>query len=385
MRLFKKRIAISILASLIIHIGILFLFYLFIGGPPKKPPKRELFEIVDIIHPKKEEVLNKKTKYLAPFSQKVKKEIKGDVIKGIPTPKIKKPETIRSIKQKQVAKSKQKEKIGKKKETFTLLAKKIKNNLIEEIPHKESETPEVKNIFKQSLPALTPKPPLIKKPEYEAKRVIREFPVITSKKILKKKKGKIAKKSLKRTKRKKVVINKIKPKGKNEKIKKIIKKRYNIKEKPSQKGIKIPSFQYSAKDLLAYNIVKRKKGNSIEEIKPKEDEDVVSLNTREFKYYSYLLKIKRKIEMVWSYPRDAAERGEQGEVKIIFTIKKDGTLADIKLTSSSGYKKLDMEAIRAVKVAAPFNPIPKRMHLKKLHIIASFEYRISPFFFYHIR
>ena len=34
-----------------------------------------------------------------------------------------------------------------------------------------------------------------------------------------------------------------------------------------------------------------------------ENEETVDLDTKEFKYISYFIKIKRKIEMVWSYPR----------------------------------------------------------------------------------
>lgn len=50
-----------------------------------------------------------------------------------------------------------------------------------------------------------------------------------------------------------------------------------------------------------------------------------------------------------SYPRAAAERGEQGTVGIIIDIAPDGRPADVTLASSSGSSTLDQAALRAVR------------------------------------
>ncbi|GIW46557.1 MAG: protein TonB [Deltaproteobacteria bacterium] len=105
-------------------------------------------------------------------------------------------------------------------------------------------------------------------------------------------------------------------------------------------------------------------------------EDTVDLSTTEFKYLSYFLKIKRQIEGVWNYPEISRLRGEQGELFLIFTIRKDGQLEDIKLINSSGYSRLDEEAIRAIKVASPFSPFPESWGLERLNIRAVFRYEI---------
>ncbi len=110
--------------------------------------------------------------------------------------------------------------------------------------------------------------------------------------------------------------------------------------------------------------------------------DVISLNTKEFKYISYFTHIKRKIELVWEYPRAAAEMGQEGSLLLRFTILKDGRLGGVKLLRSSGYRLLDREAIRAVKAAAPFNPIPDRLHKHRLNIIATFNYSLGFKFVY---
>ena len=109
-------------------------------------------------------------------------------------------------------------------------------------------------------------------------------------------------------------------------------------------------------------------------------EDTVDLNTTEFKYYSYFLGLKRKIEGVWRYPKAAAQRGEHGSLNLIFTIKSNGDLEGIQIVSSTGFQSLDGEALRAIRVAAPFNPFPKSWEgLEKLNVKATFEYTYRNF------
>jgi protein TonB len=107
-------------------------------------------------------------------------------------------------------------------------------------------------------------------------------------------------------------------------------------------------------------------------------EDTVDFNTTEFKYISYFNKLKRQIEGVWNYPELSRVRGEQGELFLIFTIRRDGNLEDVKLINSSGYARLDDEAIRAIRIAAPFPPFPNQWgSLEMLNVRASFRYQIS--------
>lgn len=107
-------------------------------------------------------------------------------------------------------------------------------------------------------------------------------------------------------------------------------------------------------------------------------EETVDLNTQEFKYYSYFLKLKRQIEGVWHYPKESAQRGEQGHLNVIFTITKTGYLEDVKIVRSSGYGRLDSEAIRAIRIASPYSPFPKSWgRLEKLNVKATFEYNFA--------
>jgi len=104
-------------------------------------------------------------------------------------------------------------------------------------------------------------------------------------------------------------------------------------------------------------------------------EDTVDLSTTEFRYLSYFIKMKRQIESVWQYPKESQYRGEYGTLFLVFTIKSDGYLEGVQLITSSGFARLDNEAVRAINAAAPFAPFPESWGgLEKLNIRATFEY-----------
>lgn len=68
------------------------------------------------------------------------------------------------------------------------------------------------------------------------------------------------------------------------------------------------------------------------------------------------------------------KHGISGELLILFSLNKAGSLTYIRLAQSSGYPVLDEEALRAVKLAAPFDPFLAQMGDEPLNISASFHY-----------
>lgn len=108
-------------------------------------------------------------------------------------------------------------------------------------------------------------------------------------------------------------------------------------------------------------------------------EATVSLDSQERKYVSYLSKIKKKIEPLWVYPEKAQAIGLQGKLALYFSIVRDGRLDRLELVSSSGHALLDEQALNAIRGAAPYYPLPERLHISRLNIHATFEYRISPY------
>lgn len=106
------------------------------------------------------------------------------------------------------------------------------------------------------------------------------------------------------------------------------------------------------------------------------DEETISLDSTDFTYTSYLHGVKFKIEGVWRYPDAAKKSALQGRGLVSFTIQRDGTLGDLKLLSSSGYPILDEAILKAIRDASPFNPMTENMRVKRLNVVATFEYNL---------
>ena len=107
-----------------------------------------------------------------------------------------------------------------------------------------------------------------------------------------------------------------------------------------------------------------------------EKEITVDLNTTEYKYISYFTKLKERIYQVWKYPKESQIRREQGNVQIVFTLRKDGYLENVRIIHPSGFENLDREVLRTIRVASPYNPFPESWDEEKLKIPATFDYKL---------
>ena len=107
---------------------------------------------------------------------------------------------------------------------------------------------------------------------------------------------------------------------------------------------------------------------------PLDDNKPIPLDTKEAKYVSYFNRIKQQIQLVWTYPIQAAEKKISGQLTLKFEISRDGNLLSVGLTNSSGFNILDVAAIKSVKEAAPYYPFPITIKKKKLSILATFVY-----------
>jgi protein TonB len=102
----------------------------------------------------------------------------------------------------------------------------------------------------------------------------------------------------------------------------------------------------------------------------------VSLDNRDRQFVDYLSRLKMRIQREWDYPEAALRSGISGELFMVFTLNKAGSLIFISLVQSSGYPILDEEALRAVKISAPFDPFPPQMGDESLNIRAAFYYNL---------
>jgi len=88
---------------------------------------------------------------------------------------------------------------------------------------------------------------------------------------------------------------------------------------------------------------------------------LVSASTRESRIASYLAQWKQKVELVGTlnYPVQAKLRATGRFPTLEVAIAADGALQDVRISRSSGEKRLDQAAIDILRMAAPFEPFPE--------------------------
>ena len=101
----------------------------------------------------------------------------------------------------------------------------------------------------------------------------------------------------------------------------------------------------------------------------------INLDDRQPRFLDYLARLKQRIQHEWTYPEEARRVGMGGELVLVFTLNRAGTLTHIQLVQSSGFPSLDNEALRAVKTAAPYDPFPRQMGDEPWNISAIFRYQ----------
>jgi TonB family protein len=110
---------------------------------------------------------------------------------------------------------------------------------------------------------------------------------------------------------------------------------------------------------------------------PEEAEDTISLDTEDKRYSSYAGAIKEKVMRHWQYPPQATENLIEGDVLVLFTLDRQGSLLDVLVVQPSSYGILDEETLRTIRSAAPFPPFPGSVTVKRLNIKANFAYRLT--------
>ena len=87
--------------------------------------------------------------------------------------------------------------------------------------------------------------------------------------------------------------------------------------------------------------------------------------------------MRKSFELVWNYPARAARLGQQGVVALEFVIFQNGSLGRVKVLQSSGFSLLDTAAVRALRLASPYSPLPKGLGKDQLLITGSFRYVLN--------
>lgn len=103
----------------------------------------------------------------------------------------------------------------------------------------------------------------------------------------------------------------------------------------------------------------------------------VSASTREFEWAAYMRTWVLRVERVGNlnYPDEARRRDLEGSLVMTVAIRRDGSVDTIDLVRSSGQPLLDDAAIRTVRLAEPFAPLPQTSEkIEVLHITRTWRY-----------
>ncbi len=86
----------------------------------------------------------------------------------------------------------------------------------------------------------------------------------------------------------------------------------------------------------------------------------VGARTQEFRFAQYIEDWRIKVERIGNlnYPEEARRKQLYGKLQLSVSIRADGNLESIEVSRSSGQRILDAAAMRIVKLAAPYSPLP---------------------------
>jgi len=104
----------------------------------------------------------------------------------------------------------------------------------------------------------------------------------------------------------------------------------------------------------------------------------ISANTREYEYATYMAAWVSKVERVGNlnYPVELKRRKISGDLLLTVGIKADGSVESIDIQRASGLPELDRAAVRIVRLAAPFAPLPPEIagDVDVLHITRTWRF-----------
>lgn len=86
----------------------------------------------------------------------------------------------------------------------------------------------------------------------------------------------------------------------------------------------------------------------------------IGARTQEYRFAQYIEDWRVKVERIGNlnYPEQARREQIYGKLQLSVSIKTDGSIESIEVSHSSGQRILDAAAMRIVKLAAPYAPLP---------------------------
>ena len=104
----------------------------------------------------------------------------------------------------------------------------------------------------------------------------------------------------------------------------------------------------------------------------------ISANTKEYEFASYMSAWVSKVERVGNlnYPSDLRRKKLHGDLVLMVGIQQNGTVESIDVMRSSGILEIDQAAIKIVRLAAPYSPLPDNItdRVDILHITRTWRF-----------
>lgn len=106
--------------------------------------------------------------------------------------------------------------------------------------------------------------------------------------------------------------------------------------------------------------------------------EFISANTREYEFASYMSSWVSKVERVGNlnYPTELRHKKLHGDLVLTVGINQNGTVESIDVKRSSGVTEIDAAAVRIVRLAAPYAPLPDNItdRVDILHITRTWRF-----------
>lgn len=103
----------------------------------------------------------------------------------------------------------------------------------------------------------------------------------------------------------------------------------------------------------------------------------ISASTREYAYAAYMRAWVARVERIGNlnYPDEARNRALTGNLVLTVAVRRDGSIERIDIIQPSGQKVLDEAAMRIVRLAAPFAPLPEaKEDIDVLHVTRTWQF-----------
>jgi protein TonB len=102
----------------------------------------------------------------------------------------------------------------------------------------------------------------------------------------------------------------------------------------------------------------------------------ISANTKEYAYAAYMAAWVARVERIGNlnYPDEARREHVHGDLVLTVALDRRGEVKNVDVIHSSGHKVLDDAAIRIVRLAAPFPPIPRDEGIDELYITRTWQF-----------